>query len=199
MWTVCVALQLQHMDGPKAMTAYRPLADPGGVPLPHSGSWLSQAAHAECGRLCALAAGGSCPAAGQLACRVAALGGVEVRQHTGPACAGMHAGPAALANRQERLLPGAARVPGPGKAARLPSSRALWYASTCLLNMLTEAYTAHLSPVSLRLAGKRVVVICTRSDMWFPHYHWEEMWLKVPTVQVTMGLCAGTASHTSTS
>ena len=29
-------------------------------------------------------------------------------------------------------------------------------------------------------------VVCTRSDMWFPHWKWEQMWLKVPDIQATM-------------
>ena len=105
---------------PNPMKRQRSPADPRGVPLPHSGSPVGQAAPAEGGRLRALAAGGSCPAAGQPAGAAAALDGFEVCQRAGPACASMRAGPAALADRQERLLPGAARVPAPGKASRLP-------------------------------------------------------------------------------
>ena len=43
-----------------------------------------------------------------------------------------------------------------------------------------------------------MVVICTSPDMWFPHSHWEEMWHKVPTVQVSMDVLADKAMHMGT-
>ncbi len=45
-----------------------------------------------------------------------------------------------------------------------------------------------LANMAMRMlhAGARVAVVCARSDMWFPHWKWEQMWLKVPDVQASM-------------